>query len=177
MNSLAFDLDDDAAHEAWRSRKLSDYPHDLEALRAEVASLGAPIAAEQAAIRERCRRANMATYASPASAGEDAGGRPELKAFGVAFGLRVAEDHRSAEADGVVRIEVAGGDRLGYIPYTDHPLKWRTDGYYNCHGPGRCIEAMLRHCTRSAASGGANCSTRISPIFACATRTPLSSRR
>ncbi len=154
--AATFDLNNHGAYEAWRARKLSTYPNSLDALRVEIESLGAPTAAEQTAIRERCRRANMAIYVTP-TAGEDMNPRSELKAFGAALGLRIAEDHRSAEADGVVSIEVvAGGGRLGYIPYTDHALKWHTDGYYNFHGPERCIKAMLLHCARDAASGGAN---------------------
>ncbi|MGO9743675.1 MAG: TauD/TfdA family dioxygenase [Roseiarcus sp.] len=155
--AAAFDLNNYSAYEAWRARKLSSYPNSMDALRVEIERLGAPTAAEQTAIRERCRRANMAIYVTPAASGEDVNTRSELKAFGAALGLRIAEDHRSAESDGVVRIEVvAGGGRLGYIPYTDHGLRWHTDGYYNFRGPARCIKAMLLHCARAAASGGAN---------------------
>ena len=79
--------------------------------------------------------------------------RRGLIAFGRAFGLAAIEDHRSAEADGVVRIEVVDqGGRLGYIPYTDRPINWHTDGYYNYHGPGQrgARDALALH-----APGGA----------------------
>ena len=46
--------------------------------------------------------------------------------------------------------------RLGYIPYTDKPINWHTDGYYNYHGPGQAIRAMLLHCLRPADEGGVN---------------------
>ena len=81
----------------------------------------------------------------------------DLILFGRAFGLVAIEDHRSAEADGIVRIEVVDqGGRLGCIPYTDKPINWHTDGYYNFHGPDRAVRAMLLHCMRPAAKGGVN---------------------
>ena len=83
--------------------------------------------------------------------------RSDLILFAKAFGLVAIEDHRSAEADGIVRIEVVDqGGRLGYIPYTDKPINWHTDGYYNFHGPDRAVRAMLLHCMRPAAKGGVN---------------------
>jgi alpha-ketoglutarate-dependent taurine dioxygenase len=47
-----------------------------------------------------------------------------------------------------------GGTRKHYIPYTDKPIKWHTDGYYN--PPERQIRAMVLHCVRDALSGGEN---------------------
>jgi hypothetical protein len=44
--------------------------------------------------------------------------------------------------------------RGGFIPYTDRPLKWHTDGYYHPHE--HRIRAMLLHCVRPARSGGVN---------------------
>ena len=41
-----------------------------------------------------------------------------------------------------------------YIPYTDRPIAWHTDGYYNT--PERQIHAVLLHCVHPAATGGAN---------------------
>ena len=84
--------------------------------------------------------------------------RHGLIAFAEAFGLVAVEDHRSAEADGIVSIEMVDeGGRLGYyIPYTDKPINWHTDGYYNYHGPGQAIRAMVLHCMRPADEGGVN---------------------
>ncbi len=49
---------------------------------------------------------------------------------------------------------VEGGRRQRYIPYTDRPINWHTDGYYN--EPRHRIRAFLLHCVRPAASGGEN---------------------
>jgi hypothetical protein len=148
-----FAPDQERAYRAWREEKIAAYPRSAEEISVAVARLSEPSEREREAIRNRCAVANMALYRTS----EEADPRAALGAFGRAFGLRTAEDHRSAERDGIVRIEVvSGGGRLGYIPYTDRPINWHTDGYYNFHGPGRSIQAMLLHCARAAAAGGQN---------------------
>jgi len=151
-----FDLQDDRPYRQWRESKLTRYPKSLGEIRVSVARLGAPTANERGAIEALCRRCNMALYAA-SPAGDESAVRRDLVAFGAAFGLAVVEDHRSAEHDGIVRIEVADrGGRLGYIPYTDRAINWHTDGYYNFHGPARCVKAMALHCVRDADQGGEN---------------------
>jgi alpha-ketoglutarate-dependent taurine dioxygenase len=152
-----FALDDIAAYARWREAKLAHYPRHALDLAVEIADLHNPTSAEQAAILAHCRTANMAVYAN-ARTGRDAQAvRPALLSFGRAFGLVSAEDHRSAGADGIVGIEMADqGGRAGYIPYSDRRIAWHTDGYYNFHGPERCIQAMLLHCVRDAEEGGVN---------------------
>ena len=99
----------------------------------------------------------MCLYHSRQHLGDAQGTRRALAAFARHFGLIRFERHRSAEADGIVALEViAEGGRLGYIPYTNRPLGWHTDGYYNYEGPARMIRAMLLHCVRSASQGGDN---------------------
>lgn len=150
-----FGLADDDAYDVWRTQKLARYPASVKAILVDVADLGRPTRAERDAIAAACARANMAIYRTPL--GDEATTRAALRAFGAQFGLRAVEDHRSAEADGIVSIEmVAAGGRLGYIPYTDRPIAWHTDGYYNYHGPDRCVQAMLLHCVRDASEGGEN---------------------
>lgn len=152
-----FALDDAASYERWREAKLARYPRSTDELAVEIADLHNPTATEREAILARCRTANMAVYWN-AQTGRDAQAvRPALLSFGRAFGLISAEDHRSAGADGIVGIEMANqGGRAGYIPYSDRPIAWHTDGYYNFHGPARCIQAMLLHCVRDAEAGGVN---------------------
>jgi alpha-ketoglutarate-dependent taurine dioxygenase len=151
-----FDLTDRDAYEAWRDAKLRNYPRNWQELLVEIGDGARPSAAERQAIADRCRRANMAIYAIP-DAHDENRIRHDLRVFGAAFGLIAAEDHRSAEADGIVRIEVVQqGGRFGYIPYSNLPIAWHTDGYYNFHGVAHNIGAMLLHCVRSANAGGEN---------------------
>ncbi len=152
-----FDLDDEASYRAWRDAKLERYPARAEDLVVEIRDPARLGASERAAIAERCGRANAALYVFTRAAPDQRRLRADLIAFGAAFGLTAIEDHRSAEADGVVSIEVVReGGRLGYIPYSNRPIAWHTDGYYNYHGPDRCVGAMLLHCARDAEEGGVN---------------------
>lgn len=152
-----YDLDDEETYRIWRDRKLAAYPRTADELVVDIAELSCPSVAERAQIASACAKANMAIYCSGA-VGQDANrARPALRMFGASLGLSHVEDHRSAEADGIVAIEVASkGGRVGYIPYTNRPISWHTDGYYNYHGASDCVQAMLLHCVRGAAEGGVN---------------------
>jgi alpha-ketoglutarate-dependent taurine dioxygenase len=152
-----FSLGDDEAYRRWRDAKLAGYPHSLDELTVDVSVLAAPNPAETRAILAACRRANFCLYRSRQHSGDAQATRWALADFARHFGLAQFEAHRSAEADGIVALEVvAEGGRLGYIPYTNRPLGWHTDGYYNYQGPQRMIRSMLLHCVRSASEGGEN---------------------
>ena len=99
----------------------------------------------------RIRRCNMAIYAS--SVRKEDSSIPRL--LGHQFGLDHLDANWLADEDGISEIQVSGGGtRQSYIPYTDRPIKWHTDGYYN--PPQRTIRSMVLHCVRSAAKGGEN---------------------
>ncbi len=99
----------------------------------------------------------MCIYRSRQHLGDVQETRRALAAFARHFGLIHFEAHRSADGDGIVALEVvAERGRLGYIPYTNRPIGWHTDGYYNYEGLARMIRAMLLHCVRSASQGGEN---------------------
>jgi Taurine catabolism dioxygenase TauD, TfdA family len=61
-----------------------------------------------------------------------------------------------SDEDDITTLTVAeNGERKGeFIPYTDRPIRWHTDGYYN--PSGRWILGMLLHCASPAAEGGVN---------------------
>lgn len=155
--SAVLSLEDDRAYRRWRAAKLSGYPRSPEEITVEICDLAAPSPAETAAIIAACRRANMCIYRSVHSQQDIRATRGALAAFARHFGLSDFEAHRSAEADGIVALEVAAeGGRLGYIPYTNRPIGWHTDGYYNYHGRARMVRAMLLYCVHSARQGGEN---------------------
>lgn len=152
-----FKLDDAASYQSWRDAKLERYPAGAEDLLVEIRDASHVTASERAAIVERCFRSNMALYAFAPSQSDEPRIRRDLRAFSAAFGLNTLEDHRSAEADGIVRIEVVeDGGRLGYIPYSNRPISWHTDGYYNFEAADHYVSAMLLHCVRDADEGGDN---------------------
>jgi len=158
-----FDLDHAVAYARWRERKLALRPRHLEELVVEVNDPAALTRAETERLLACCNRANMAIYRSVAR-GEDKSLPTRL---GHQLGLHRLDTHWLADEDGVSRITVSRGapgcdeaaprpqaDRGGFIPYTDRPLRWHTDGYYH-PAEGR-IRGMILHCVRPAASGGEN---------------------
>ena len=146
-----FDPDNREAYQRWRETKLQRAPRSADELIVEVRDPHALTPAEHEALLDRIRRCNMAIYAGRAPEADPAIPRE----LGRQFGLSELDANWLAGEDGISEIKVSeGGTRQLYIPYTDRPIKWHTDGYYN--PPGRLIRAMVLHCVRSAASGGGN---------------------
>ena len=144
-----FRLDDDAAWRRWREDKLARYPASIDDLIVEVKDPRAPSRAERQALLQRCARANMAIYASPVRDAD----KGILRQLGAQLGLQRLDANWLADEDGVSQVTVtAAGGRQHYIPYTNRPLNWHTDGYYN--PAARRIRAMLLHCVSPAATGG-----------------------
>ncbi len=146
-----FDLAARDAYARWRDWKLDHAPRAAAELIVEVRDPCALTHPEHETLMERIRRCNMAIYASTAHQADSA--IPRL--LGRQFGLSNLDANWLADEDGISEIKVSGGGtRQAYIPYTDRPIKWHTDGYYN--PPERAIRAMVLHCVRSAAQGGEN---------------------
>lgn len=146
-----FHLDNEAGYRAWRARKL----------RAAAACPVAPVAIDDPwrpdpaaldRLRQACRVRNFALYALPPDAPVD---KAWLLGFAQRFGLRRLDSNLCADEDSVSALRVvATGRPREYIPYSDRPLNWHTDGYYN--PPERRIRAFLLHCVQDAAEGGEN---------------------
>jgi len=147
-----FDPDNDELYRRWRDRKLQGYPERLEELLVEVADPQRLTDSEHDAILERCRKANMALYATPLIRAPN----PEITiAFGHRFGLERLDRNWLGDDSGLTSLTVNNaGTRRHYIPYTNHPIKWHTDGYYNA--PPRWIYGLILHCVEAATEGGGN---------------------
>lgn len=146
-----FHPDNDHAYLAWRARKLAGYPPDAEALVVEVDDPRALTAAEHAALLARLRAANMAIYAGR----RGGSGKDVPRLLGAQFGLVHLDRNFLADDDGISSLAVADAPGKGeFIPYTDRPIHWHTDGYYN--PPARTIRAFVLHCAERAEAGGAN---------------------
>lgn len=149
-----FDLADEASYQTWRARKLGAYPRRVEELIVEVADPRHLTPAEHAAILDRCRRANMAIYASTAHTEAD---KDLPRRMGEQFGLVQFDHNLLADEDAISTLTVAeeeSGPRGDYIPYTNKPIRWHSDGYYN--PPARRICGMILHCVQDAEAGGEN---------------------
>lgn len=147
---LTLDHPDDYAR--WRDRKLAQAPQRLEDLIVEVRDPRRLSEAERDAILDRCRRANMAVYAT--ALGDDPD-KAIPRRLGEQLGLGRLDRNPGADEDAVTALSVrSDAFHRGYIPYTDRPLAWHTDGYYNA--PERQISAFILHCVRPASAGGVN---------------------
>ncbi len=146
-----FDLDNEKAYLAWRDSKLENYPEHIEDIIVEINNPAALTTAEYKALHTRAVKTNMAVYAG--KTGKDPDKNIPAK-LGKQFGLTELDDNMGAD-DGVTSLKVVSGQwRGGYIPYTNKPIHWHTDGYYNTLD--HQIRALFLHCVSPAAAGGEN---------------------
>lgn len=146
-----FDLDNEATYQAWRKRKLEQAPTSVSDLIVEVNDPRALTAAEHAALLDKVRRTNMAIYAGRQHQAD----KDIARKIGHQFALENLNANWLAGEDGISQIQVKNEDPAkGYIPYTNKPIKWHTDGYYNT--PEEQIRGMILHCVHSAGEGGEN---------------------
>ena len=124
-----FDLENEAGYAAWREQKLENYPTGIDELIVEIIDPRRLTSAEFEALHDRCRKTNMAIYAGPTGSDPD---KAIPKSLGRQFGLTELDCNMGADDDGVTSLKVVEGKwRSGYIPYTNRPIHWHTDGYYN----------------------------------------------
>ncbi len=145
-----FDLHNDQAYRAWRAVKLQNYPRDARDLVVEIRDPLHVSISEHAAIMQRIARSNMTLFALPQAADKNTFAR-----FCAQFGLTRLDKNLCADDDGISELRaIPEGLSQEYIPYSNKPINWHTDGYYNA--PGQLIRAMVLHCVQTAARGGAN---------------------
>jgi hypothetical protein len=147
-----FSLDNDDLYQRWRDQKLKDYPTNLGELLVEINDPRTLTDSEHAALLARCRKTNMALYASATGTDPD----PEIPlAMARRFGLLNINKNWLADDSGLTSLTVRDeGVRSGYIPFSNRAINWHTDGYYN--SADRQVHALNLHVTQQAASGGEN---------------------
>ncbi|MHB1093837.1 MAG: TauD/TfdA family dioxygenase, partial [Thiobacillus sp.] len=154
MANSPFDLVDETAYRAWRNAKLAAYPRSVDELVVPLADPRHLSADEAAALEIRCVRANMAIYSSPHLPASDKSIPHQLSRQ---LGLVRLEGNYLADEDGLSSITPASDEstvRGEFIPYTQKPINWHTDGYYNALD--RRILGMTLHCAQDADAGGEN---------------------
>ncbi len=136
----------------WRDQKLNGYPSSLSDLLVEIDDPRRLTDNEFAALQSRCRKANMAIYASNTGNDPD----PEIPlSLGRRFGVHGLNKNWLADDSGLTSLKVANsGPRQNFIPYTNREIHWHTDGYYNI--ASQQIQALNLHVVQRAASGGEN---------------------
>ncbi len=147
-----FDPANNALYQEWRDKKLRDYPASTAELLVELSDPRTLTDSEYAALLARIRKTNMALYVS--KTGNDSDPEIPIK-LGRRFGLCSLDRNWLGDDSGLTSLTVQdNGTRQHYIPYTDRPIKWHTDGYYNT--AGHQIHGLMLHCVQSAAAGGEN---------------------
>ena len=141
------------SYDAWRSWKLASYPTDPASLYVDIVdpyNLGKQ---ELKSIISKSSKVGSVIYRTQDI---DAGDKSIPWQIGRQLGLEHLDGNLCSDQDSLSSLCVReGGSRQeGYIPYTNKPLSWHTDGYYNTLD--HQIRAMVLHCARSAASGGEN---------------------
>jgi alpha-ketoglutarate-dependent taurine dioxygenase len=147
-----FSLDNTAAYAAWREQKLAGYPATVDDLIVEVNDPRRLSSAEFNAMNRCCRKTNMAIYAGATGNNPD---KQIAALLGRQFGLTAPDCNTGADDDGITTLRVVEDEWRGeYIPYTNRPIHWHTDGYYN--EQSRQIRALQLHCVSPATQGGEN---------------------
>lgn len=153
--SGCFDLADAQTYAQWRERKLDTAPRRLTDIVVEIDDPRILQTAERQRFSDLNASCNMTVYVGKTGTDPD---KQIPRQLGAQLGLLRIDSHWLTDDDAVSPISVSGaaerGERKEFIPYTDKPIKWHTDGYYN--PPERTIRGLLLHCVHSAATGGAN---------------------
>lgn len=150
-----FDLADAPAYARWREAKLDSAPRRIEDIVVELDDPRRLTAPQRRHLVELNARCNMAIYVGKTGSDPD---KDIPRLLGEQLGLRTLDGHWLTDGDGISPLSVTGaeqrGERREFIPYTDKPIRWHTDGYYNT--PDHTIRGLMLHCVQSAASGGEN---------------------
>lgn len=154
FDSDSFDLDNNDAYARWRDAKMEGYPQRAAELFVEISDLQNPSSSEREQLSRLIRKSNMALYVGgPGGKGNELKAKQDVRALGRSFGLERLDANLCSDEDAISSLSVAEGGRRGrYIPYTDRPISWHTDGYYNA--PDSQIRGMVLHCVCPAARGG-----------------------
>lgn len=149
-----FSLDNDTAYDQWREQKLDRHPQSIEDIVVNILNPFHLTVNEKKQLLDRVERCNMAIYNIEQLPGDTAD-KNILFEMGRQFGLENLDNNLHADEDAISSLTInSDKGQKGYIPYTNRPIAWHTDGYYN--SGTQQIRAMLLHCVRPAANGGSN---------------------
>jgi alpha-ketoglutarate-dependent taurine dioxygenase len=146
-----FELQNDIDFLKWKERKLELYPKTIDELRVSVSDVENLTQDELEKIQSYCRKSNMVLVSSKYPVDDKA----KVKRLGQQLGLTRLDGNLCADNDSISSLTVVDTGRHNtYIPYSNKPISWHTDGYYNA--PGDKIRTVMLHCVSPAATGGEN---------------------
>lgn len=146
-----FDLTNTTDYLVWRDNKLKGYPRHTSELMVDIVDPAMLTPSEKSSLLRVLRKTNVALYRVTGKATT----KHAIRQLGVQLGLQRLDGNLCADEDNITSLRVVDeGRHSGYIPYTNKPLSWHTDGYYNALD--HQIRAIVMHCDTPASSGGEN---------------------
>lgn len=148
-----FILENQTEYISWRDNKLSLYPKDIESLSISFDFENIDIN-KITQLKKIVENYNFAIYDFSAQISDK-----RLQEFCVQLNLMSSVSNLLADENGISSITdnsslVQKKLNIEYIPYTNKPLNWHTDGYY--HPLDSTVKSFLLHCNEPAQKGGEN---------------------
>ena len=145
-------LNDINQYQHWKTDKLTDYPKTIQALSVSIADLAHISPEEHTQVCAKLKKANMAIYQLPPHPISE----QDLGQFGEQFGLYRLDQNPYSSEKAITSLTVSNqpGNQQNFIPYTNQPISWHTDGYYN--SLDKTVNGVILHCVTSAETGGDN---------------------
>lgn len=152
MMHTPYDLNNARDYARWREHKLTDYPRAAADIQVDIEHPNLLSETERQQAKLKIAKANMTLLRCTNTVHIY---KVYLTRLGNQLGLSHLDENLCADEDGISTLRVSDKQRPhDYIPYTERPLNWHTDGYYNA--PGAQIRAWSLVCEQDAAEGGEN---------------------
>ena len=134
----------------WRESKLSNCPNSENLAFVPIQNPSALSEYELEQLHQHCNQNNFAIYQLEQPHLAD---KSSIRAFSEQISMIELDQNLCADNNSITSLQVMNlGRAKGYIPYTNKPLNWHTDGYYN--ELKQHIRSFLLHCIKNASSGG-----------------------
>ena len=150
MDDNPFLIDNTHAYEIWKKHKLESYSRNISDLTTSIVDPSELSVEERLGLARSLERNNYAIYQTRVEMNKS-----DLQSFAYQIGLdNIIADSNSDET-GISDITVTKNTQQSrYIPFSNHPLNWHTDGYYNTDD--LTVQSFILHCVSPASEGGAN---------------------
>ena len=131
----------------WAEEKEKNIPQNSDGILVNIHDINNVKTSEIAKIKETIYKYNSCIYSSKIALKSNT----NLLKFVELVGMRTY-DCNNIESNEISTITPLQNSKINYIPYTDKPLNWHTDGYYD----RKSIFSWLLHCVNPATQGGEN---------------------
>ena len=131
----------------WAEEKEKNIPQNSDGILVNIHDINNVKTSEIAKIKETIYKYNSCIYSSKIALRSNT----NLLKFVELVGMRTY-DCNNIESNEISTITPLQNSKINYIPYTDKPLNWHTDGYYD----KKSIFSWLLHCVNPATQGGEN---------------------